>query len=264
MTSRKAEVSVLVLMLAILGAALLVFLVQLQFSGTDVAHAAGAAELGPLVRKLCVGAEILLASAFSICLFSVLPTIRAQSRERGMLRSLTDDLRRRSSEMELAALTDGMTGLNNRRYFDEALGQYLEEFIRIGRPVGLMILDLDHFKSINDTYGHDVGDEVLRAVSRCLLEYTRHHDFVARLGGEEFAVIVPNMDQESLSVFAERLRAAVERLALDVGNVRLRITMSVGLAVAKGAGSENAAALVKRADVNLYNAKQAGRNRICA
>lgn len=264
MTSGKAEVTVVVLLLAILGAAILVLLMLQQFSGTGASSVAGAADLAALARRLCIGAELLLVAAFGVCLFSVLPTIRAQSRERGMLHSLTDDLRRRSSEMELAALTDGMTGLNNRRYFDEALGQYLEEFVRIGRPVGLMILDLDHFKSINDTHGHDVGDEVLRAVSRCLMEHTRHHDFVARLGGEEFAVIVPNMDSESLAAFAERLRSAVERLALDVGNVRLRITMSVGLAVAQGAGSDNAAALVKRADVNLYNAKQGGRNRICA
>lgn len=264
MTSRKAEVSVVVLLLAILGAAILVWLMYRQFAGAQASQPGAAAMAVSLAQKLFLGAQLLLLAAFSVCLFAVLPTIRAQSREHGKLHSLTDDLRRRSSEMELAALTDGMTGLNNRRYFDEALAQYLNEFTRIGRPVGLMILDLDHFKAINDTYGHDAGDEVLRAVSRCLMDFSRHHDFVARLGGEEFAVIVPNMDREPLAMFAERLRVAVERLALEVGNVRLRITMSVGLAVAKGNGEEEAAALVKRADVNLYNAKQAGRNRICA
>ncbi|GGD20248.1 GGDEF domain-containing protein [Aureimonas glaciei] len=260
MTSRRAEISVVLLLLAILGAGVMVFLMGRQLS---VAADAASASMSH-VQILFLGAELLLVAAFSICLLSVLPTIRAQSREHGKLHSLTDDLRRRTSEMELAALTDGLTGLNNRRYFDEALAQYLEEFTRIGRPVGLLVLDLDHFKGINDTHGHDAGDEVLRAVARCLMEHARHHDFVARLGGEEFAVIVPNMGHEALAMFAERLRLAVERLALDVGNVRLRITMSVGLAVAEGAGSADPATLVKRADVNLYNAKQAGRNRISA
>jgi two-component system cell cycle response regulator len=94
------------------------------------------------------------------------------------------------------------------------------------------------------------------------MEYTRFHDIVARLGGEEFAVVVPNMNSRDLGEFADRLRLAVERLSMDVGNVRLRITMSIGLAMA--VADEDAAALYKRADVNLYNAKQAGRNRICA
>lgn len=164
--------------------------------------------------------------------------------------------------MERAAHTDVLTGLHNRRYFNEALAQFMREFGRIGRPIGLLVLDLDHFKSINDTYGHDIGDEVLRAVSRCIADYCRHHDIVARLGGEEFAVVVPNMNETDLRGFADRLRQAVERLSLDVGNVRLRITMSVGIAVARR--EEEPASLCKRADVNLYAAKEAGRNRICA
>ncbi|BDA85524.1 GGDEF domain-containing protein [Aureimonas sp. SA4125] len=264
MSSRKAEIAVLALLLPISGAVALVYVLLSQFSEMPPGASPEDLLIADFVQRLCLGAELMLAVAVAICLFLVLPMIRAQSREKGELHMLTDDLRRRSSEMELAALTDGMTGLNNRRYFDEAFAQYLDEFSRIGRPVGLMIIDLDHFKSINDTYGHDVGDEVLRAVSRCLLEYTRHHDFVARLGGEEFAVIVPNMEREALWAFAERLRLAVERLGLDVGNVRLRITMSVGLAIAQGGGTFDPADLLKRADVNLYNAKQAGRNRIHA
>ena len=107
--------------------------------------------------------------------------------------------------------------MQNRRYFDDALKEYLDEFRRIDKPVGLMILDLDHFKQVNDTHGHDVGDEVLRAVAGCLKDMTRYHDVVARLGGEEFAVVAPNMDTETLVRFAERIRKAIAGMAIAVG-----------------------------------------------
>ena len=134
-----------------------------------------------------------LAAIFAIAAFWILPEMRRQSHEQGELQSLTGRLERRSQDLEHAAVTDPLTGLHNRRFFDEAVHHYLEAFDRIGRPLAFMLLDLDHFKSINDTYGHDVGDEVLKAVGNCLLEYTRHHDIVARLGGEEFAIVAPNM-----------------------------------------------------------------------
>ncbi len=109
---------------------------------------------------------------------------------------MTASLSARSQTLEQAALTDGLTGMQNRRYFDDALKEYLEEFRRIDKPVGLMILDLDHFKQVNDSHGHDIGDDVLRAVAECLKALTRYHDVVARLGGEEFAVVAPNMDND--------------------------------------------------------------------
>jgi len=260
MTSRKIEIAVALFLAAIAGAAGLIYEVYRQFELH--AGALEASDTVAYVQNLYLATQALLASACAIALLFVLPFLRAQSREHGKLHTLTTVLRRRSKEMEQAALTDVLTGLTNRRYFDEALAQYLDAFGKVDRPVGLMILDLDHFKGINDAYGHDVGDEVLRAVSRCLMEHTRYHDIVARLGGEEFAIVVPNMDQRLLGEFADRLRRAVEHLSMDVGNVRLRITMSIGLAMA--VADEDAAALYKRADVNLYNAKQAGRNRICA
>jgi diguanylate cyclase (GGDEF)-like protein len=152
--------------------------------------------------------------------------------------------------------------MHNRRYFDDALREYLDEFQRIGKPVGLMILDLDHFKEVNDTHGHDIGDEVLRAVSGCLKDMTRYHDVVARLGGEEFAVVAPNMDSELLTKLAERIRRAIAATAIISGNVRLKITTSVGLAVWDG--KETADQLFRRADSMLYRAKRLGRNRVCA
>ena len=141
---------------------------------------------------------MLLATALFFGVFFIYPLIRTQVTEEGKLRAMTDSLSARSETLEHAALTDGLTGMQNRRYFDDALKEYLEEFRRIDRPVGLMILDLDHFKQVNDTHGHDVGDEVLRAVASCLKDMTRYHDVVARLGGEEFAVVAPNMDTELL------------------------------------------------------------------
>ncbi|TIW05129.1 MAG: GGDEF domain-containing protein, partial [Mesorhizobium sp.] len=158
--------------------------------------------------------------------------------------------------------TDGLTGMQNRRYFDDALREYLHEFRRIDRPVGLMILDLDHFKQVNDTHGHDVGDEVLRAVATCLRGMTRYHDVVARLGGEEFAVVTPNMDVELLARFAERIRKAIANLSILSGNVRLKVTTSVGLAVWDH--KESAEDFYRRADRQLYEAKKQGRNRVCA
>ena len=204
----------------------------------------------------------LLGTALFFGVFLIFPLIRTQVKEEGKLRAMTLSLSERSQTLEHAALTDGLTGMQNRRYFDDALKEYLDEFRRIGKPVGLMILDLDHFKQVNDTHGHDVGDEVLRAVADCLKDMTRYHDVVARLGGEEFAVVAPNMDSEMLVRFAERIRKAIAGMAVLSGNVRLKITASVGLAVWDR--KETAEDFYRRADKQLYEAKKAGRNRVCA
>jgi len=205
---------------------------------------------------------VLLATALFFGVFFIYPLIRRQATEEGKLRAMTVSLSARSETLQHAALTDGLTGMQNRRYFDDALREYLEEFRRIEKPVGLMILDLDHFKQVNDTHGHDVGDEVLRAVANCLKGMTRYHDVVARLGGEEFAVVTPNMDAELLAKFAERIRKAVANMSVLSGNVRLKITTSVGLAVWDR--KETAEEFYRRADRQLYEAKRQGRNRVCA
>jgi diguanylate cyclase (GGDEF)-like protein len=220
-----------------------------------------AAAVGRL-QNLLFGTGVLLATALFFGAFFIYPQIRTQVREEGKLRAMTASLSARSETLEQAALTDSLTGMQNRRYFDDALREYLEEFSRIGRPVGLMLLDLDHFKNVNDSHGHDVGDEVLRAVASCLKDMTRYHDVVARLGGEEFAVVAPNLDSELLMKLAERIRKAIAAMAVVSGNVRLKITTSVGLAVWNG--SETADQFFRRADAMLYEAKRLGRNRVCA
>jgi two-component system, cell cycle response regulator len=214
------------------------------------------------LARLIFGTGILLATAIVFGTFFIYPQIRTQVAEEGKLRAMTASLSARSETLEQAALTDALTGMQNRRYFDDALKEYLEEFGRIDKPVGLLILDLDHFKQVNDTHGHDVGDQVLRAVSGCLREFTRFHDVVARLGGEEFAVVAPNMDSDLLTKLAERIRKAIASLTVDSGNVRLKVTTSVGLAIWDG--KETAEEFYRRADKMLYQAKRMGRNRVCA
>ncbi|TPN81545.1 GGDEF domain-containing protein [Mesorhizobium sp. CU2] len=263
MRFHKAESAFFVFIFVILAAGLVTAYAYTQLQGiaTDLDSAS---RIGKIVylNKLLFGTGALLATALFFGVFFIYPLIRGQVREEGKLRAMTVSLSARSQTLEQAALTDGLTGMQNRRYFDDALREYLEEFRRIDRPIGLMILDLDHFKQVNDTHGHDVGDEVLRAVATCLRGMTRYHDVVARLGGEEFAVVTPNMEIELLGRFAERIRKAIAGMSIMSGNVRLKVTTSVGLAVWDH--KESAEDFYRRADRQLYEAKKQGRNRVCA
>lgn len=263
MRFHKAESAFFVFIFVILAAGLVTFHAygQLQDIAADLDTASRVDKIVYL-NKLLFVTGALLATALFFGTFFIYPLIRGQVREEGKLRAMTVSLSARSQTLEQAALTDGLTGMQNRRYFDDALREYLQEFRRIDRPVGLMILDLDHFKQVNDTHGHDVGDEVLRAVATCLRGMTRYHDVVARLGGEEFAVVTPNMDVELLARFAERIRKAIANLSIMSGNVRLKVTTSVGLAVWDH--KESAEDFYRRADRQLYEAKKQGRNRVCA
>ncbi|MCI5075702.1 GGDEF domain-containing protein [Oricola sp.] len=205
----------------------------------------------------------LLISALMVGIVVFYPMIRRQAHEHGQWREKAESMEMKSQTFQRAALTDPMTGLQNRRYFDDALAQYMEEFSRIERPLGIMILDIDKFKSINDTHGHDIGDEVIKGLADTIRDYTRHHDITARMGGEEFAIVAPNVALPELEKMANRLRLAVSSLVFNLGNnVRLKITISVGIAVWDG--KETGGTLYKRADENLYAAKRGGRNRVCA
>lgn len=256
----RAELSVAFVVCALLAAGALIYF-NYQFTVAALEGFADEGARAQFARMTYLALGCVGAAGFA-ALFVVLPLMRHHDREQGKLRSLTGLLKERSKTFEAAALTDPLTGTHNRRFFDEALRQYVQEFERIKRPLGLILIDLDHFKAINDTYGHDTGDEVLRAVAVCLFEVTRFHDVVARIGGEEFAVIVPNAGHDELRRFAEKLRHEISRVSLPVGDVRLGVTASIGIAVANpgdGPGS-----LSKRADVNLYQAKQTGRNRVAS
>lgn len=192
----------------------------------------------------------------------VFPTLSRGLSERGTLQKMTESLSVRSLSLEHAAVTDGLTGLYNRRYFDDALAEYINAFGSIGKPIGMVILDLDHFKNVNDCHGHDIGDEVLRQVAECLRMFIRYHDVVARLGGEEFAILSPNITERQLYNLSDRIRQAVSEIAVRNGNVTLKVTVSAGLAIWDGA--ESGEDLYRRTDKQLYEAKRQGRNRVCA
>jgi diguanylate cyclase (GGDEF)-like protein len=164
---------------------------------------------------------------------------------------------------EREAVTDELTGLANRRRFQQVLAGEIERSRRFGQHVGLVLLDLDNFKSINDTYGHPAGDLVLQEVARILRESLREIDQPARYGGEEYAAILPGTDIDGAFELAERVRAGIEGLALPIrtdGGERLRITASFGAAMLPGS-AEDLEGLIAAADSALYDAKHAGKNR---
>jgi diguanylate cyclase (GGDEF)-like protein len=164
--------------------------------------------------------------------------------------------------VERQAVTDELTGLFNRRRFQEAMATEVERSRRFGQPVGLVLLDLDDFKLVNDTYGHQQGDLVLREVARVLRETSREIDEPARYGGEELAVVLPGTDLEGAYNLAERVRAGIADLVLPLldGDGVLRVTASFGVATLPGSANEMRG-LFAAADEALYRAKRAGKNR---
>jgi diguanylate cyclase (GGDEF)-like protein len=167
---------------------------------------------------------------------------------------------------EEAATIDSLTGLRNRRWLDDALVRQLHRARRTRRPLSVLMIDVDHFKAVNDEYGHLAGDEVLRHISGVLAGSLRPQDLLARFGGEEFAVVLPDADASQATPIAERLRLAVETAPPAPGaGVPPRVTVSVGVAT-ETRFDDNAgpAALLDRADRALYQAKQAGRNHMRA
>ncbi len=204
-----------------------------------------------------------LAALSVICgLFLIFPIMSRGFRERGQLEKMTESLTVQSLTLEHAAVTDALTGLHNRRYFDDALNEYMNAFRQVGKPIGLAILDLDHFKKINDTHGHDIGDQVLRQVASCLQEFTRYHDVAARIGGEEFVILSPNITERQLYTLADRIRQAISKLQIQNGNITLKVTTSIGMTIWNG--EESSEEFYRRADKQLYQAKRIGRNRVCA
>jgi len=165
-------------------------------------------------------------------------------------------------ELSHLAMIDDLTRLPNRRHFDMQLDRRLAEFGRFGWPFGTLMIDLDNFKLVNDSAGHQMGDEILRMVARTLSANCRALDTVARWGGEEFSAIIANVHGDELRGVAEKFRAMVEASELrDPSKTSVRVTVSIGGAVAQP--HENAAELMRRTDGMLYDAKRAGRNRVC-
>jgi two-component system, cell cycle response regulator len=206
----------------------------------------GAAAPEERVRGLNLGAVDYIVKPFHPAEF--------QARVRAALRTkqLLDLLQER-------AQIDGLTSLHNRAYFDERLEAELAVHHRRQTPISCVMLDVDHFKQVNDRWGHLTGDDVLRVIAGLLLDGTRTEDVVARYGGEEFIILTPGVDVAGALTLAERLRATVEKTPVHRLNGSVRITCSLGVAGHAGVG---AASLVDCADAALYAAKAGGRNRV--
>lgn len=162
------------------------------------------------------------------------------------------------------SLTDPLTGLANRRHFRNVLSREIDVVARSGESALLLMLDIDHFKKINDTSGHPAGDLVLQAIAKCLITCVRPMDTVARYGGEEFAVILPNCPASFGRIVAERIRVTIGALSIAVAPLlKLQVTVSIGGAYAPEWVRSTTALWTDRADIQLYRAKAEGRNRVC-
>lgn len=227
----------------------------------------------------------------SPCSVALLPLIRhgrligsinlgSMKQERFIKGSGTDFLQRLSAiisvclenaanheRLKRVGLTDPLTRVNNRRFFDQRLGEEVAASTRQQQPLSCMFLDIDHFKHVNDTLGHQVGDQVLCEVATLIGSQLRTSDILSRYGGEEFVALLPNTDEESASEIAARIRATIASKGFDVadGNT-IQITISIGLSTLSGntAGDISALSesLLARADQAVYHAKETGRNRV--
>ncbi len=166
--------------------------------------------------------------------------------------------KQRIKELEKLAMLDELTRLPNRRYILGQLGSRLHELRRAGWPFGILYMDIDHFKECNDTYGHDMGDQVLKVVSRTMAHNSRPFDVVGRWGGEEFVGVVPNVNLDNLAKVAERYRNLVANSAVKENGHEVKVTISVGGTMAQP--EDSVELLLQRADKNLYASKKAGRD----
>lgn len=169
-----------------------------------------------------------------------------------------------SRKLYESAVRDPLTQVYNRRFFDERLVNEFAYALRHSTPISLLVLDIDHFKKVNDSYGHPTGDAVLRVVGSALQETLRREDIVARFGGEEFAIIARGIAHPNACILAERIRRKVEALIIQREGGTLSVTMSIGVAtLGPGAAFQTSDAMLSAADEALYRAKAEGRNRVC-
>ncbi|MBU1247178.1 MAG: diguanylate cyclase [Proteobacteria bacterium] len=176
---------------------------------------------------------------------------------------IQDITKKKQLEKQLTTIAteDFLTKVFNRRYFFEHVSRELTRGDRFHEPQALMMLDIDHFKKVNDTHGHDVGDEVLKAMAKCCKDTLRGFDVFGRIGGEEFAAFLINTDAELAGMIAERIRSKIENLVVHTAEGEIRFTISIGLTAFVG-GKKSIEDRLKQADKELYKAKNNGRNRV--
>jgi two-component system, cell cycle response regulator len=210
-----------------------------------------------LLRGLEIGANDFLVRP--VDRNELLARVRTQVRNQRYAASLRNSVQ---ASLELAVI-DPLTGLHNRRFLDSQVGTLVEEAARKARPLSLLVMDVDRFKLINDTYGHDCGDEVLREVAKRARDCLRNQDLLVRFGGEELVAVLPDTGQGGAEAVAERIRESVHRQPFTIGGGMrgITVTISLGVAVMRHV-KESHADLFKRADEALYRAKNEGRNRV--
>lgn len=250
------------LLAALVGGGLAVFLARSVTAPLGhIVSVVGRIGRGDLTARIEVGADCVLGALVDDINRMAANVALTQEDMRRRIDEATRELQIQKLDAEREARCDPLTGLNNRRAFLEYAERDVLRALRYDFPVALIMLDLDHFKAVNDTYGHPVGDRVLAAVAEVLRQSTRAVDVVGRLGGEEFAILMPDADAEAALQAAERVRKAVEALILDADGLCLVVTASFGVAVYVRA-DDTIHDLFTRADRALYRAKQAGRNRV--
>ncbi|MBD3336912.1 MAG: diguanylate cyclase, partial [Candidatus Eisenbacteria bacterium] len=193
------------------------------------------------------------------------PLMDERGRLRAVMESLQDmsptmEMHQKMEELEQLAMFDSLTGVANRRYVERALHARLEELQRYSQPLGVLFVDLDSFKDVNDRYGHSAGDRILQMTARTLAHNVRPFDIVGRWGGDEFLVVIPNVTDADLLPLANRLRYLVASSYVELGGDRVRVTVSIGATIA-GAG-DTYQSVLERLDGLLYQSKLEGRNLI--
>ena len=215
----------------------------------------------PRVR-FYAGAPLITAQDYrlgTLCVIDFVPR-KLQPRQLEMLRILGRQVMCQL-DLNLQAMRDPLTGLYNRRQLEEGLHREVLRARRLGGTVGVMAIDVDHFKRVNDTLGHEVGDRALKGIAEELASCVREEDIACRAGGEEFVIILPGAGKTALRTRAEAVRRTIEQARIPAGDGILKLTVSIGLASFPAYG-DSGQALLRAADVALYKAKAAGRNRV--
>jgi len=193
-----------------------------------------------------------------------IPVLNGKSQILGNAFIFRDVTREREylESLKKRALIDGVTELYNRIYWDELASQALQASLEAGAKCAFLMFDLDNFKAVNDSYGHEFGDRILRSVSKRVLATLREHDLAGRYGGDEFCVCLPNTGREESISFSERLRREISCISASFGNVIKPVTISIGISVASGQSRMNVSRYLAQADQALYSAKRNGRDRV--
>ncbi|MEA2463661.1 MAG: hypothetical protein QOJ98_1408 [Acidobacteriota bacterium] len=231
---------------------------QTDFRTRYIIMLTGEAEQEDKVQGLELGADDYITKPFSY------PELLARIRAGKRIVDLQKELLETNKRLELLSITDGLTKLHNHRHFQDELARAFEESQRYQRPLSLAMIDIDFFKKFNDTYGHAVGDDVLKRAAELYRSSVRSTDLVARYGGEEFAVMMPETALDDGITFAEKIRHMIETTPLETQQGPLNVTVSLGVASVPHSRIHTAKELIVAADKALYRAKRNGRNQVQA